>query len=185
MRKILLVTMLSLLVLPVVAPSAPYQGERIEQVRFLLDKQLKEKDFELFIENLGIRESGNEWWITNTIGCIGKWQFSQTTLAFLGYKHITTKKFRKDANIFPEELQKKVLLSLIQMNEMLLKEYSSYVGQIVSGVVITRSGMIAAAHLGGARSVKLFLSSDGKINSHDKYGTSIKNYMSEFAMYNF
>lgn len=177
--------MLSLLVIPVIAPSAPNPGERIKQVRFLLEKQLREKEFELFIENLGIRESGNEWWITNTIGCIGKWQFSQTTLAFLGYKNITTKKFRKDVNIFPEELQKKVLLSLIQMNELILKDYSLYIGQIISGVVITRSGIIAAAHLGGAGSVKIFLSSGGRIDKHDKYGTSIKNYMSEFAMYNF
>lgn len=185
MRKILLVMTLTLLVFPVIAPPSPYHGERIEQVRFLLEKQLREKEFELFIYNLGVRESGDKWWITNTIGCIGKWQFSPGTLAYLGYKNITTKKFRKNANIFPEELQKKVLLSLIQMNEMILKDYSSYIGQIVSGVVITRSGMIAAAHLGGAGSVRLFLSSNGRINNHDVYGTSIKNYMSEFAMYNF
>jgi hypothetical protein len=177
--------MLSILAFPVLAPSAPYPGERIEQVRFLLEKQLREKEFELFIYNLGVRESGDKWWITNTIGCIGKWQFSQSTLAFLGYKNITAKKFRKDTSIFPEELQKKVLLILIQMNEMILKDYSSYIGQIVSGVVITRSGMIAAAHLGGAGSVRLFLSSNGRINNHDAYGTSIKNYMFEFSMYNF
>jgi len=185
MRKILLIITLLLLVMPVVAPSTPYPGERLEQVRFLLEKQSKEREFELFIENLGLRESGNTWNIINTIGCMGKWQFSQKTLAHLGYKNITTKKFQKDANIFPEELQKKVLLSLIQMNEMILKDYSSYLGTIISGVVITRPGMIAAAHLGGAGSVKLFLSSNGRIDKRDRYGTSIKNYMSEFVMYDF
>jgi hypothetical protein len=185
MRKILLIMVLSQLVIPMSAPAAPYPGEIIEKIKFSIEQRLREKDFELFIENLGVRESNNKWWITNTIGCIGKWQFSQSTLRELGYKYITPGRFKNDPNIFPEELQRKVLLSLIRMNETILKDYYSYVGQIICGVVITRSGIIASAHLGGAGSVKAFLISGGKSNNHDAYGTSIRNYMIEFAIYNF
>ena len=186
MKKLLLVFLLAILIIPVaVAPASISQGERIAEYEFMLNKEMKAKQFELFIEHLGLRESNNQWWITNSIGCIGKWQFTQSTLAYLGYPYITTKKFRRDATIFPEELQKQVLLSLIKMNEVILKDYTSYIGKVVSGVTITRSGMIAAAHLGGAGSVKIFLSSDGRINSHDQYGTSIKKYMNDFAMYDF
>lgn len=183
MRKILLIMMLSLLVFPVLSPSLPYPGERIEQVRFLFEKQLKEKEFELLIEKLGIRESGSRWWITNTIGCIGKWQFSQGTLAMLGYKNITAKKFKNDLAIFPEELQKKVLVTLFKFNEVLLKDYMYYVGMTIDGILITKSGMLAAAHLGGAGSVQTYLVSNGGKNNHDINNTSIKNYLSEFSGY--
>jgi len=43
--------------------------------------------------------------------------------------------------------------------------------------------MIAAAHLGGARSVKLFLTSDGRLDKKDILGTEVSNYMKRFGFY--
>ena len=47
---------------------------------------------------------------------------------------------------------------------------SDYIGETIKGVTVTKSGMIAAAHLGGARSVKLFLTSNGKLDKADVLG---------------
>ena len=53
----------------------------------------------------------------------------------------------------------------------------------INNVPITKAGLIAAAHLGGARSVKLYLKSNGKINREDAYGTSIEDYLLEFSIF--
>jgi hypothetical protein len=64
-----------------------------------------------------------------------------------------------------------------------LKDYEHYIGKTVGGVEVTKSGLIAASHLGGARSVKLFLKSDGRIDKKDVLGTSVCNYMRKFKDY--
>jgi hypothetical protein len=49
--------------------------------------------------------------------------------------------------------------------------------------VITKSGMIAASHLGGAGSLQKFLDSNGRINRKDVLGTSISDYLKRFRFY--
>lgn len=184
MKKVLIISVFLMLVYPACfAPSTLNQSERIENYKFLLIKEMKQKQFELFVENLGLRESNNQWWIVNTIGCIGKWQFSQGTLKTLGYGNITANKFKRDISIFPEELQKKVLMSLFKFNETILEDYMNYIGKVIDGIEITKSGILAAAHLGGAGSVRMYLLTNGRINNHDLNNTSIKNYLSEFGGY--
>ena len=58
---------------------------------------------------LGKRESNNNEFAINTIGAIGIWQFTTPTLATLGYKNITYKKFKLNPSIFPRALQEEVL----------------------------------------------------------------------------
>lgn len=142
-----------------------------------------EREFNSFINHLGFKESSNDWKIVNSIGCMGEYQFAYGTLKHLGYSHITPKRFKQDPNIFPPELQKKVLNELISVNMMNLKPYMNYIGSSINDVVITKAGLIASSHLGGSGSVKLYLLSNGKINKRDKYGTSISDYMKEFAFY--
>ena len=142
-----------------------------------------ELEFNRFINDLGHRESGNNWLSVNCIGCFGEWQFAESTIHYLGYKHVTLKKFKKNPEIFPPELQRKVLESLIKVNLVLMKDYEDFIGETIKGVPVTRSGMIAAAHLGGARSVKLFLASNGKLDKEDVLGTSVSNYMRKFSFY--
>jgi hypothetical protein len=43
---------------------------------------------------------------------------------------------------------------------------------VVSGIVVTESGILAAAHLGGAGSVKRYFKNNGEYIK-DAYGTSI------------
>jgi hypothetical protein len=143
----------------------------------------KKSEFNRFVADLGRRESGNNWLSVNSIGCFGEWQFKESTLHYLGFRQITLRKFKKDPDIFPRELQRKVLGALIKVNEALLKDYESYIGDTIRGVIVTKSGLLAAAHLGGARSVKLFLSSGGRMDKEDSLGTSVSNYMKKFSFY--
>ena len=148
-----------------------------------LENRHHELEFIRFINDLGRRESGNNWQCVNCIGCFGEWQFAESTVQFLGFKNVTLKKFKANPYIFPRELQWKVLESLIKVNLVLMKDYEHFIGDTIKGVPITKSGMIAAAHLGGARSVKLFLTSDGRLDKKDILGTAVSNYMKRFGFY--
>lgn len=168
--------------------TAPAIGYRIKMDNFrklteYVDRIHYESEFARFIKDLGKSESGNNWQSINRIGCFGEWQFAEKTLHYLGHKHITMRKFKKDPSIFPPNLQLKVLKSLIKVNLISLRGYEQFVGDTIRGVVITRSGMIAASHLGGARSLKLFLNSKGRINRADVLGTSIADYLRKFSYY--
>jgi len=55
-----------------------------------------------------------------------------------------------------------------------------YVGQTIGGVTITRSSMIAMAHLGGKSGMKQFLETDGKYDPSDGK-TKLSDYARDFA----
>ncbi len=140
-------------------------------------------EFQRFINDLGYRESLNNWRSVNCIGCFGEWQFAESTIRYLGFRGITLRKFRADPDIFPRQLQVGALESLIRVNLALLKDYEHFIGDTVGGVEVTKSGLIAAAHLGGAGTVKLFLKSGGRINKKDVLKTSVRDYMKRFSGY--
>jgi len=52
-----------------------------------------------------------------------------------------------------------------------------YVGTNINGVEVTRSGMVAAAHIGGFNGMKRWVESGGRYNPSDELGTSIGKYM--------
>jgi hypothetical protein len=180
-----------LTILIILAPqicSAPILDFRLNMLRFLsvsghVKIKFHESEFSRFINDLGHRESGNNWLSVNRIGCFGEWQFAESTLRYLGFRNITLKKFKADPNIFPKELQLKALMTLIEVNQGYLADYEHYIGNSIKGIEITRSGMIAASHLGGAGSLIKFLDSDGKINKKDVFGTSIRDYLKKFCNY--
>lgn len=147
------------------------------------ERKYNDYEFDRFIMDLGFRESSNDWKSINLIGCLGEWQFSEATLKFLGYAHVTPENFRRDPSIFPREVQLEALLALINWNLHFLKRYETFIGDTINGVVITQSGMIAASHLGGAKTLMDFLDSGGKVNKADTLGTSINDYMHLFQGY--
>jgi len=184
--KILFLAVLFMCIGP--GASAPTKGYSIRRMMIMdatkfWERKHHESELNRFIIDLGRRESGNNWMSINLIGCFGEWQFKESTIHYLGYKHVTLKKFIKDPEVFPPELQRKVLESLIKVNMVLLKDYNHYIGQTIRGVTVTKSGLIAAAHLGGARSVRLFLTSGGKLDKEDTLGTAVSNYMKKFSFY--
>ncbi len=185
MRKIFL-TFLVLFIFQIC--SAPVIDFRLRMLGFrsalrYIELKHYESEFYRFINDLGHRESGNNWLSINRIGCFGEWQFAESTLRYLGYRKLTLRKFKKNPAIFPRDMQMKALKTLIRVNQVLLTDYEHFIGDSIKGVRITRSGMIAASHLGGAGSLKKFLDSKGKINKNDILGTSIYDYLKKFCDY--
>ena len=159
---------------------------RIFRLRALIEsteKEHHEREFRRLIDDLGFRESGNDWTCINSIGCFGEWQFSESTLRYLGFRKITLRKFRANPEIFPREVQLEALKGLIKVNLSSLKNYNHFIGDTIKGVQVTKAGMIAASHLGGAGSLIKFLNSGGKINKTDALGTSIHDYLRIFSNY--
>jgi len=183
MKKIVFTFILTFLFVFCTAPPPNKQIREIQAQNRIAERQRQEylKEFDRFIEHLGLKESGNNWKAINQISCIGKFQFSPQTLRHLGYSYITPRKFRQDPSIFSEELQHQVLLALIKSNEIALKDCMNYVGQTVKGIYVTKSGLLAASHLAGARGVRLFLTT--RANPTDCNGTSVSHYLKEFSGY--
>ncbi|MBG0859708.1 MAG: hypothetical protein IQL11_09410 [Bacteroidales bacterium] len=156
---------------------------KLKSLTEFAEKWHHELELTRFMNDLGHRESGNNWTSVNLIGCFGEYQFAESTLRYLGYRKITLKKFRANPNIFPRDVQKDALKVLIQSNMRLLRDYEHFIGDTINGTIITRSGMIAAAHLGGVGTLRKYLNSNGEINKKDVLGTSIHDYMSKFSHY--
>jgi hypothetical protein len=133
------------------------------------------KSFIAFKEALAIKESMGLYHLVNSYGYMGKYQFGKSTLKSIGIDN--TSNFLKTPI-----LQEKAFRALLAKNKWeLKKEIKRYEGKVISGVKITESGLLAAAHLGGAGSVKKFLKTGDAFE--DGYGTSIKTYLKRFGGY--
>ena len=108
---------------------------------------------------------------------MGKYQFGLETLQTIGIQDSA-------AFLRNPKLQEKAFVALLSKNKWELKdEIEKYSGSIISGVKVTESGILAAAHLGGAGSVKRFLKSNGAKKCKDNYGASVRSYMKDFGGY--
>ena len=137
----------------------------------------KSKSFIEFKEALAERESAGEYDIVNSYGYMGKYQFGKSALKSIGIED--SKEFLNNP-----EMQEKAFVALLQINKWILrKEINRYQGKRIGGILITESGILAAAHLGGAGSVQNYLRSNGQNSFNDGYGTSIKHYFKKFAGY--
>lgn len=130
-----------------------------------------------FKEALAFRESRGNYFVVNNFGYLGKYQFGKSALKFYGVK--SRKKFLKS----PKAQEKLFRVSLERTKWVLRKEIKNYNGKKVGGVLITESGILAAAHLAGAGNVKRFFKHKGNYRFNDAFGTSIRNYMKSFANY--
>ena len=136
-----------------------------------------EKSFVGFKEALAFKESRGNYFSVNTFGYLGKYQFGKETLKMIGIYN--SSEFLNDP-----ELQEKAFLANSARNKWILRrEIKRFVGKKINGVMITESGVLAAAHLAGPGSVKKYLRSYGAIGFSDAYGTSIQNYIKKFSGY--
>jgi hypothetical protein len=154
-----------------------------------------DETFNDFAFALRFRESGNNYQIVNAWGYLGAYQFGMACLADLGYAHripgttgwannafefnapLTKEQFLRSPEIQDEAFRKHVkkLISSIEAR------YSSYIGKTVNGVLITLSGMVAGAHLGGLGGLGRFLQGT---DTSDALGTPISAYVGKFGGYN-
>ena len=163
-----------LLVTPaVVAPTVPtnivVEIENKPKVKILTD-------YQKFTDAMGNRESSNNYTVVNKFGYMGKYQFGKSTLRTLKIK------VTKEAFLNSPDLQEYAMKQNLIYNKNKLQKYiDKYEGQIVNGILITESGILAAAHLGGAGSVKKYFRS-GKI-MQDGNGVKITSYLKRFGGY--
>lgn len=134
------------------------------------------KNHEAFLEAIGHQESRNRYNITNRFGYMGRYQFGKETLKTL--------KIRVSKDVFLNNpiLQEQAMHKLLVYNKKKLKKYIvKYDGEIVHGILVTESGLLAAAHLGGQGSVKKWFRT-GSIRK-DGNGVRITSYMKKFGGY--
>ncbi|MEO8535021.1 MAG: peptidoglycan-binding protein LysM, partial [Flavobacterium sp.] len=130
-----------------------------------------------FKEAVAFKESQGKYRLVNSLGYMGKYQFGSKALRAIGIHN--DKAFLKDP-----ALQEKAFIALLSKNKWILRnEIEKYEGKVINGVEITESGILAAAHLGGAGSVKNFFKNRGNRHFRDAYGTSLKSYMKAFGGY--
>ena len=139
-------------------------------------KQYHEDELNRFLTDIGFRESGNRYDITNTFGYMGKYQFGKSTLRGLGFK-VSKQEFLNNP-----QLQEEAMMALLLHNKEKLQKYIDvFDGETINGMYISESGILAAAHLGGQGSVKRYFK-NGKVFS-DANGTKITSYMKQFSGY--
>ena len=134
------------------------------------------KDHTAFLHNLGHFESGNRYSVVNRWGYMGRYQFHISTVEAVGIK-ATKKQFLNSPS-----LQEEAMDRLLTANYKSLRRYiRKYDGKILHGVLVTKSGVLAAAHLGGAGNVRNWFRKGE--NFADANGTQITKYMKIFSNY--
>ena len=129
-----------------------------------------------FLDAMGHRESSNNYKAVNKYGYMGKYQFGRSTLKTLKI-NVSRSEF-----INNPKLQEQAMYKLLQYNKNKLKRYiEKYNGRVINGVLVTESGLLAAAHLGGAGSVRKWFRT-GKVR-RDGNGVKITSYMKLFRGY--
>ncbi len=135
------------------------------------------KSFVGFAQKMAYKESRGILHLVNPYGYMGKYQFGKSALRTVGIYDF--QEFLRNA-----EWQDKAFEALIARNKWeLRKEIAKFSGKVINGAEITESGLVAAAHLGGAGSVKKYLRSNGRNGFKDGFGTSLSSYIRKFAGY--
>jgi len=138
---------------------------------------LLENCFIGFKEALAFKESQGNYFIINELGYLGKYQFGIETLKLMGVSN-------ENGFINSPMLQEEVFHINLKRNKWILrKDIKRSLGKTIDNIMITESGILAAAHLAGAGNVKKYLRSNGKLNVADAFGTRLSDYLKDFAGY--
>jgi hypothetical protein len=135
------------------------------------------KSFVGFKEALAFKESRGDYSSVNALGYLGKYQFGAETLKIIGIHNPA-------AFLSNPALQERAFIANAERNKWILRrDIKNFVGKKINGVVITESGILAAAHLAGPGSVKHYLRSYGVQDHEDSFGTSVQYYIKKFSGY--
>ena len=154
-----------------IAEIAPLPEPVIEAPNFI-----KVYNLDTFLYDMAERESSNRYDVVNQYGYMGAYQFGSQTLKNLGYK-VTRKEFLSNPT-----LQEEAMLKLLKANKHTLrKQIKKYDGKLVNGVLVTESGLLAAAHLVGAGTVRKWVRNGKKYT--DGNGVDLTSYLVKFNGY--
>jgi hypothetical protein len=198
MKKLKLITVIIILNLFILQSKVKAPVLEIRTIRYNTEQYLIFKmeydnitrqlhEFNRFLDAIGKRESNNNWKAWNRFGYMGEYQFGKHALIDVGYGQITFKEFVNNPSIFPPETQRLVMVKYLQKNNNIY--LNNFIDSVleknitIRGTKVTRSGLLAGAHLGGARGVKnLMLYNKDK---SDAFGSRISDYVVEFSGYDF
>ena len=136
------------------------------------------KDHNKFLDDIGFRESSNNYKAVNQFGYLGKYQFGRKTLNSLGFENVSNREFLENISI-----QEEAMYALLNHNKKILRrQIQKYHGQTIHGIYNTESGILAAAHLAGAGNVRKFFRKGYEFK--DGNGTKMTSYMILFSGYN-
>ena len=155
------------------------QTEEIAKLEIEMEVSMAEEipNLNIFLNDLGYRESSNRYDVVNQYGYMGKYQFGKSTLKGLGYN------ISKEEFLSSPDLQEEAIRKLLKSNKKILKkQIKKFDGKLVNGILVTESGLLAAAHLVGPGSVKKWVR-NGKM-SEDGNGVKLTEYINIFNGYN-
>ena len=160
---------------PVVVDTRPAIEVIIPKIK-VPEIKIERKDHSSFLNKIGHYESSNDYSKVNRWGYMGKYQFHIETLKALDIE-VPKKKF-----LSSPVLQEEAMDRLLTANHKNLKRFiRKYEGKVLHGVLVTESGVLAAAHLGGAGNVRKWFRSGEDFK--DGNGTPITKYMKVFGGY--
>ena len=135
------------------------------------------KNHNKFLDDIGFRESSNNYKAVNQFGYLGKYQFGRKTLNNLGFENISNREFLENNSI-----QEEAMYALLNHNKKILRrQIEKYHGKTIHGIYITESGILAAAHLAGPGNVRKFFRKGYEFQ--DGNGTKMTSYMVRFSGY--
>lgn len=138
--------------------------------------KIKTKNHDDFLDAIGHFESSNRYNVTNRFGYMGRYQFGKSTLKSIGI-NVSRKTFLNSPDLQEEAMDR----LLIQNYKSLRRYINKYEGKYVHGILITKSGVLAAAHLAGAGNVRKFFRKGHEFK--DGNGTKMTLYMETFSGY--
>lgn len=142
-----------------------------------------DKELKRYLDAIGHSESRNNPKAYNRYGYVGKYQFGYAARKSCGYGEVKFRDFIKNPTVWSEEDQEAAMITLMSKNESHLKDViRRYNGKTIKGVTITKSGILAAAHLAGAGGVKRYFRNGS--NPRDAYGTGLEDYLFKFSGFN-
>jgi len=154
-----------------IADIAPLPAPMIEA-----PTNIKVYNLDTFLYDMAKRESSNRYNVVNQFGYMGAYQFGSSTLKNLGYK-VSKREFLNNP-----ALQEEAMIKLLKANKHTLRrQIKKYDGKLVNGVLVTESGLLAAAHLVGAGSVRKWIRNGKEFK--DGNGVTLESYLDKFNGY--
>jgi hypothetical protein len=135
----------------------------------------------MFANALAQAESGGNYGAVNSLGYTGKYQFGDARLD--DFRRATGQSFTMDDFRQNPEMQEAAFAwHLADIDRAITSRgLDRFIGQTINGVPITLDGLRAMAHLGGIGGMTQFVTSGGRYNPSDAYGTSLSDYATRFA----
>ncbi len=156
--------------------------------------------YEDFFDALRQRESGGDYTVVNSAGFLGAYQFGEAALVDLGFVTNDGSPFDNQYNgtftgkagvhsvgdflnsVTAQDQAAAEWFPLL-WNRIRANDLEFYDGQTLNGVLLTKTGMVAAAHLLGVGGLKNFILSGGVDAGADGFGTSIVEYINLLGNY--